>query len=273
MSQTETKPEAELETGLLRIRQQGEGKDLVLLHGWGLNSGVFDLLLHELVEHYRVTLVDLPGYGINNDILPETYDLASVAHMVEQVLPHQCILLGWSLGGLVAQRVALDFPDRIQKLILVASSPKFAAEDAAEDKDQWPGILPHILETFKNQLQSTYSKTLDRFMAIQAMGSKSARSDIATIRDAVSVYPEPHHHALEKGLDILQNIDLRAELAGLGIPTVRMYGKLDSLVPKKAIENISTHHPGSHSVVFAKASHAPFISHPEEFIQELFNHL
>ena len=259
----------QLETKKLNIRQLGKGRDLVLLHGWGMNSGVFDLLLDKLAHLYRVTLVDLPGYGINNEILPETYDLTSVAHMVEEVIPDQCILLGWSLGGLVAQRVAIDFPNRIEKLILVATSPKFAAEK----EEQWPGIVPDVLEAFKNQLQNAYSKTLDRFMAIQAMGSKSARKDIVVIRDAVSVYPDPHQHALEKGLDILQTIDLRSELSELNIPTVRMYGKLDSLVPKKAVDIISEHHPDAHNVIFTKSSHAPFISHPEEFLEVLQIHI
>ncbi|MCY7295633.1 pimeloyl-ACP methyl ester esterase BioH [Alteromonas sp. a30] len=253
----------------LECRVVGDGPDLVLLHGWGLNSGVYDKMLHDLSAHFRVTLIDLPGYGVNNHVLPEHYDLPSIANMVAQVIPERCAILGWSFGGLVAQRLALDLPDQVNKLILVATTPKFAAEK----EEEWHGMLPEVLDLFKTQLQGTYSKTLDRFMAMQALGSESAKSDIVIIKESVSAYPEPHTSALEAGLSILKSTDLRHELMQLAIPTLRIYGRLDSIVPEKAVPHIESHHPESRSLIIRKASHAPFISHQDEFLEAVRTHL
>lgn len=253
----------------LQYRQFGTGKDLVMLHGWGLNSGVYDKLLEELASDYRVTLIDLPGYGVNNHIIPDNYDLPSVAKMVSQILPERCALLGWSFGGLVAQRIALDMQEQIEKLILVASTPKFAAQK----EEEWHGVLPEVLDLFKEHLQSTYSKTLDRFMAMQAIGSETAKSDIVIIKKSVSVYPDPHTTALEAGLQILKSEDLRSEVANLNIPTLRIYGQLDSIVPEKAIPVISDCQPTSESIIIGKASHSPFISHQEEFVSAIHGHM
>ncbi|MNJ79619.1 Pimeloyl-[acyl-carrier protein] methyl ester esterase [compost metagenome] len=61
-------------------------------------------------------------------------------------------------------------------------------------------------------------------------------------------------------------MDLRDELVGLDLPWLRIYGRLDSLVPKAAIPLLDERYPASRSLVLEKASHAPFISHPEPFI-------
>jgi len=258
---------------VLQTRQQGSGPDLVMLHGWGLNSGVYDKMTETLSAYYRVTLIDLPGYGDNNHILPDTYDLPSCASMVAEALPEQCILLGWSFGGLVAQQICLAHPQRIQKLILVASTPRFASVRAEEEDQQWYGIQPEVLDLFMSSLQDTYKKTLDRFMAMQALGSESAKADIGIIKQAVAGYPEPHPLALKAGIDILKQADLRRRMPEIAVPTMRIYGRLDSIVPEKAIPLIESVHPDSRSVLIRKASHAPFISHESEFIAAIREHI
>lgn len=258
---------------VLQIRQQGSGPDLVMLHGWGLNSGVYDKMTETLSAHYRVTLIDLPGYGDNNHILPDIYDLPSCAALVAGVLPQQCVLLGWSFGGLVAQQICLDNPHLIKKLILVASTPRFVSHRAADEAEQWHGIQPEVLDLFMSGLQDTYKKTLDRFMAMQALGSESAKADIGIIKDAVAVYPEPHPSALKAGIDILKQADLRSRMPEITAPVLRIYGRLDSIVPEKAIPLIESVHPASRSVLIRKASHAPFISHESEFIAAIREHI
>ena len=61
--------------------------------------------------------------------------------------------------------------------------------------------------------------------------------------------------------------ELRDELVPLSLPWLRVYGRLDSLVPKASIALLDERYPASHSVVLEKASHAPFISHPQQFIE------
>ncbi|MDQ9387065.1 alpha/beta fold hydrolase, partial [Serratia marcescens] len=120
----------------------GEGeRDLVLLHGWGLNAEVWSCIQARLAPHFRLHLVDLPGYGRS-----QGFGALSLEQMTEIVLaaaPPQAWWLGWSLGGLVASQAALMQPERLKGLITVASSPCFAA------RDEWPGIRPDVLSGFQ----------------------------------------------------------------------------------------------------------------------------
>ena len=120
--------------------------DLVLLHGWGLNAEVWQSIIPRLSPHYRLHLVDLPGYGRS-----QAFGALSLAEMAQQLLPAlppQAIVVGWSLGGLVATQLALAAPQRLRALITVASSPCFTATD------EWPGIKPDTLQNFQQMLRN-----------------------------------------------------------------------------------------------------------------------
>lgn len=99
------------------------------------------------------------------------------------------------------------------------------------------------------------------------MGSEHARDDIRQLRQWLAERPVPEFAALEAGLTLLAEIDLREPLQELDLPWLRIYGRLDSLVPKAAIPLLDDLYPASCSVTLNKASHAPFISHPDEFIE------
>ena len=242
------------------VERFGQGQDLVLLHGWGMNGSVWHGIAQQLAAHYRLHLVDLPGFG--NSPLGEgsDYSLPWLAEQVATVLPEKCHLLGWSLGGLVASQLALTRPERLHSLITVASSPCFMA------REDWPGIAPKVLAGFNQMLAGDFMQTIERFLAIQAMGSEHARNDIRQLRHWLAERPAPQLAALEAGLGLLADVDLRDELVGLDLPWLRIYGRLDSLVPKAAIPLLDERYPESRSLVLEKASHAPFISHPEPFI-------
>lgn len=251
----------------LFFETRGQGPNLVLLHGWGLNSGVWEPVSHILEQHFRITLLDLPGFGRNADFLPEQYDLDSICSMVVDCLPDKSSLIGWSMGGLVAQKLAIDYPEKCENLVLVASTPKFCE---AED---WPGIKENVLQMFSRQLEQDFSKTLDRFMAIQAMGSESARDDIKLIKSHIEQYPIPDDKALHAGLNILDGTDLRIDIDRISSPIYRLYGRLDSLVPIKVVDEIERIKKSTNMHIFPHASHAPFISHPQEFMAVLLKML
>ncbi|BDC84372.1 pimeloyl-ACP methyl ester esterase BioH [Aeromonas hydrophila] len=243
------------------VERFGQGPDLVLLHGWGMNGAVWHGIVPALASRYRVHLVDLPGFGNSPLAGGIEYSLPWLAEQVETILPEQCHLLGWSLGGLVASQLALSHPERLHSLITVASSPCFMA------RGDWPGIAPKVLTGFNQMLAGDFKQTIERFLAIQAMGSEHARDDIRQLRHWLAERPAPQLAALEAGLGLLAEVDLRDELISLSLPWLRVYGRLDSLVPKASIPLLDERYPGSRSVVLEKASHAPFISHPQQFIE------
>ncbi|WP_337263976.1 MULTISPECIES: pimeloyl-ACP methyl ester esterase BioH [unclassified Serratia (in: enterobacteria)] len=236
----------------------GEGdRDLVLLHGWGLNAEVWSCTLDRLTPHFRVHLVDLPGYGRS-----QGYGELSLPQMADILLaaaPARAYWLGWSLGGLVTGQVALMQPERVAGLITVASSPCFAAQE------DWPGIRPDVLSGFQQQLSQDFKRTVERFLALQTLGSESARQDARLLKTVVLNQPMPSVAVLNGGLDMLRTVDQRQLLAKPTMPVLRIYGYLDGLVPRKVATLLDECWPQSSSVVIPKAAHAPFVSHPEEF--------
>lgn len=238
----------------------GEGeRDLVLLHGWGLNAEVWGCTLERLTPHFRLHLVDLPGYGRSQGF--GGMSLAQMAEIVLAAAPPQAWWLGWSLGGLVASQIALTQPQRVRGLITVASSPCFAAQD------DWPGIRPEVLSGFQQQLSQDFQRTVERFLALQTLGTASARQDARLLKSVVLNQPMPSVEVLNGGLEMLRTADLRLPMAELTLPLLRIYGYLDGVVPRKVAGLLDVSWPHSSSLVMAKAAHAPFISHPDEFAE------
>ena len=239
----------------------GQGPDLVLLHGWGLNSGVWQALIPSLQSCFRLTTIDLPGFGLNHQQLPESFSLDNIATAVADVIPDDCAVLGWSLGGLVAQQLALNAQHKIRQLILVATSPCFMASH------NWPGMQANVLENFNAQLEQNLALTISRFLAIQAIGSPSAKQDIKDIKHYLQQYPQAHPRALHGGLQLLQDCDLRAQTNAITCPVTYILGRLDSLVPVALQQHLPGLYPQLAIEIFDKSSHAPFISEPLLFTQ------
>lgn len=234
---------------------------LVLLHGWGLNAEVWHCIQDQLSAHFTLHLVDLPGYGRSQAFGALT--LEEMAEQVSRQLPQPAIWLGWSLGGLVASQVALTRPHQVQALVTVASSPCFAANG------EWPGIKPEVLAGFQHQLSEDFQRTVERFLALQTLGTQSARQDARQLKAVVLSQPVPSVEVLNGGLEILRTADLREPMATLTMPVWRLYGKLDGLVPRRIAGMLDDAWPDSPSWVFDKAAHAPFISHPDVFCERL----
>ncbi|WGO83687.1 pimeloyl-ACP methyl ester esterase BioH [Arsenophonus apicola] len=243
-------------------QQSGKGKqDIVLLHGWGLNAEVWRTIEVECGSHFRMHFVDLPGYGRSNFFPPMS--LQQMAEVIWQKAPKQAIWLGWSLGGLIANIIALNHQAEIAGLITVASTPCFSQQE------NWPGIKPMVLTGFEQQLQANFHRTIERFLALQTLGTKTAHEDIRLLRTVLLKQPLPSVAVLNAGLEILRTTDLRQSLLTLNKPFLRIYGDLDGLVPRKVVPIIDAWLPNSPSVVIKHAAHAPFISHPKQFIQLL----
>lgn len=244
----------------LFVESCGEGPDLVLLHGWGLHGGIWEGIAPQLAEAFTLHRVDLPGHGRSPNLSAE-YNLQTVAEAVLAVVPEQAHWLGWSLGGRVAMQAALLAPQRITKLICVAASPRFLAAD------EWPGVAPQVLQGFADGLERDYRKTLLQFLAIQAMGSERAKQEIRILREGLFAHGEPVLEALRGALGILQDADLRGQLQNIHCPTLFLAGERDRLMPVEAAQLAATQMSNARVEVLAGAGHAPFISHPDQFLQ------
>lgn len=236
----------------------GQGRPLVLLHGWGMNSRVWEPVLPELEKLASVTCIDLPGHG-NNAHLP----LDSLEMAVEQLadhIPQDAVIMGWSLGGLIAQGLAHALPDKVAALIQIASTPKFVADA------QWQyGLSPDVLANFAANLQTDYQGTVKRFFALQFLGIKTDRSAVKTLRERIMQQPASMQ-ALEDGLNILATADF-TEMS-VKQPTLWMLGRLDKLIPASLADALPEM-GYQHVSLLNSAAHVPFATHPELFMEQI----
>jgi pimeloyl-[acyl-carrier protein] methyl ester esterase len=241
----------------------GNGPDIVLLHGWGLHGGIWEETAAHLANNFRVTCIDLPGHG-RSAAAPEFHTLQTLAGQILSIVPQQAIWLGWSLGGMLAMQCAAIHPERVTKLILVASTPKFT-----RSADWTHGIGPEVLEQFAQELEHDAKKTIRRFLALQLRGSERAQASLAALNHAVFRHGLPAPAALRGGLNILRDADLRAFLARITAPALVIAGERDPLIPLPAGDYLAANLPNGKLFTLSKAGHAPFLSHPAEFLHSL----
>ena len=240
----------------LHVERAGQGPALLLLHGWAMHGGVFAPLVRALASRFEVIAVDLPGHGGSRDsALP--LDLDVVADALALLLAERALVVGWSLGGLVATALAARHPDRVRGLAMIAASPRFV------QAPDWPaGMDPRVFELFGEELGRDYRGTLDRFLMLEAHGSAQLREELRFLRDAVYARGEPAPRALREGLGLLQNSDLRTALPGLAAPSLWLSGRRDRLVSPQAMQAAAALAPRSRFQQYEHAGHAPFLTEP-----------
>jgi pimeloyl-[acyl-carrier protein] methyl ester esterase len=238
----------------MHIERTGTGPDLVMLHGWAMHGGILAPLAAQLRERWTVHTVDLPGHGHSrDDATPLTLD--AIASALSARLP-PALWLGWSLGGLVAQHAALAAPERVHGLVAIASPPRFVA--AAD----WPhGVDAALFERFGAELAGDWRGTVERFLALEVVGSDHARDDLRALRSQLFDRGEPAPRVLADGLALLKSSDLRDRLPALAVPSLWIGGRRDRLVAPAAVQAAAALAPGGRALVIAGAGHAPFLHH------------
>ncbi len=126
-----------------------------------------------------------------------------------------------------------------------------------------------MLAGFADSLERDYRKTLNQFLAIQAMGSERARDEIRVLRERLFDHGEPVLAALRGALSILQTADLRSSLPDIHHEALLVAGERDTLMPKAAAEKSVALMPHAQLALIEGAGHAPFISHPEPFLKSI----
>ncbi|HET7831893.1 MAG TPA: pimeloyl-ACP methyl ester esterase BioH [Gallionella sp.] len=263
----------------LRVESHGNGAPLLLIHGWGMHGGMWGDLVPQLAQQFRVHVVDLPGHGLSagqtllrhgDDGAAATADqlLDAVVDELSAQFATPLNVCGWSLGGLVALRWALRQPQQVKRLVLLASTPCFV------QRPDWPcAMASETLAEFAEALQQNYAQTLRRFLALQVRGSEYERELLATLRATLFARGEPDSAALQAGLALLRDCDLRGALSEVEQPVLVIAGERDTLTPLRAAQYLAQQAANAQLAVIHGAAHAPFLSHPAEVMEHLKNFL
>ena len=258
----------------LHIEKHGSGEPLLLIHGWGMHGGMWGGVVKKLAEEFCVYVVDLPGHGESHATAnPALHGLGNgldsldffVSALTEK-FPMPLTVCGWSLGGQVALRWAAREPLKIRRLVLIASTPCFVQQD------HWPCAMDaETLAGFADALTENYAQTLRRFLALQVRGSENERELLVSLRTALFSRGEPNLSALQAGLDILRDCDLRDSLPTMTQPTLVIAGERDMLTPLQAAQYMAAQLPNARLSIIKGAAHAPFLSHPEQFFEQVLS--
>jgi pimeloyl-[acyl-carrier protein] methyl ester esterase len=244
----------------LHVETRGTGRDLVLLHGWGLHSGVWDEALPALQARFRVHAVDLPGHGYSRDVAVGSFDEAVDA--VAPWVPPGAVVCGWSLGGLFAQRLVQRHPARAARVALVATTPCFEA------RADWPhGMKSSTLTGFATALANDRDAMLKRFVALNAMHGPHGRDAVRAFTRRLAERGAPSDAGLATAFAWLREVDLRKEAPALRVPAVVMHGGRDMVGPAGAARWLAGQVPGARLVELPDAAHMPFFSHRDAFVE------
>lgn len=241
--------------------QSGHGPDVVLVHGWGSHGRIWSEIAHALSADFRVTVPDLPGHGRSRDFAPEAFTPETMAQQIQDLLPGPAIWVGWSMGGLVVLAAAQQAAEAVSRLVLVNATPKYV------QSPDWPHAMPPaVLEQFALNLEQDYAGTIERFLTLQTAGDD--RAVLRRLRE-IFRHGEPVTAALRAGLRLLMDQDRRAVLPGIATPALVVQGERDRLVPMDAARFLAQRLPRARLAPVPGAGHAPFLSHPELFLEKL----
>ena len=233
-----------------------------------MNSAVWKPCEALMPDSITPVYVDLPGHGEN--ALHESPQTASklddYVEYVASKIQRPALVVGWSLGGLVALRLAERYPDKVSRLLLVASSPRFV-----QASDWTCAVEADVFDQFASMLQKDVAATIRRFLALQVRGTSASMKTVKQLQQALSDRGTPAITTMINGLNILSSSDLRSSLNNIQVPVNWLLGDRDAIVPVELAPVLRDLLPQADIQVLEGAGHAPFISHPEVFVQLIDN--
>jgi len=234
---------------------------LVFIHGWGQSARIWHRQSGYFSRKAAVHIPGLPGHGGEPDVPAESW-----VERLAGVLPNEpCIMVGWSLGGLLAMQLSLNYPERIAALALVSTTPCF------RHRADWPhGCADDVWTGFEQGIATHPARTMRRFFALMMHGDALPRSEHDRMAREVADHTRPPTpHGLQQGLVVLDRLDLRPQLGRIVQPVLMMHGDGDAVIPVAAGHYLSEQLPHAAWLPFTGCGHAPFLSQTEKFNAQL----
>jgi 3-oxoadipate enol-lactonase len=235
----------------------GRGEPLILIHGLADDHRAWRRALPDLVLRHRVLMYDLRGHGETSLGRPDgtLAQLGSdLASLMESIRVDKADIAGFSLGGTIAMSMAIDHPEMVRRLVLVATSSR-VGKTAAD----WYRQRVEMVERNDPELRAT----LDRDAADVYAQAPSELDDGLLIRRQSTAGPRGYANACA-AMAALNAAPLDPELGRIAAPTLIVASELDRHCPPKAAEIIASGIKGSRLEVIPEAGHPIPVEKPRE---------
>lgn len=237
---------------------------LILLHGWGFSSQLWQPLIKTLhaQDCNAVYPLDLPGFG--TAFHEPCASLEQVLDGIVEQLPEKSVLCGWSLGGMLAVQIAARWPEKIAGLITIGSNLYFTSHA------DWPGMPAADYQQFCQRFSMQPEKTWQRFLALQTRGDTDATRAAAALELSAD-YSVIEPTTAEKMLALLGTIDNRTVFASLAVPGLHVLAENDAITPVTIASLLENLNSRQQVKILAGSSHAMPISRTAQLADLITN--
>jgi len=252
----------------LHITDAGEGRSIVLIHGWPLSDEMYEYQYNELInKNFRVIGITLRGFG-KSDKPYGAYDYDVHASDIKKVLDtleiEDAILVGFSMGGAIAIRfVSVYGGVHVSKLALVAA----AAPIWTQRKDFKYNLPINAVDDLIKLNYKDRPKLLADFAKIFSATETSLSEGIGSWLNGICL--SASSYATAQCLIALRDTDLRSDMVKIFIPTVIMHGKEDKICSFDLAEQMKIGIAHSHIIAFENSGHSLFLEETKKFNAEL----
>ncbi len=249
----------------IHFERHGQGEPLLLLHSFLCNTKMWDCQIETLAANHTVIVMDIRGHGKSSPSRPHSmYDLVNDAiKLLDAEGIEKAAWLGLSIGGMVSMRAALTHPERVSKLVLLATDAK------AES------LLVKIERRLLAQVVKRFGVAPVVIPVLRKMFGKSTfRSRKELIKLWRPRFLEVHTESMLKTLQtLLTRDDVSENLKSVQIPTLIIHGKEDRAIPVSLAHHLSAHMPEAQLVILENSGHLVTLETPERVNQEITNFL
>jgi len=246
------------------VRQK---ETLVLIPGWGSSSTVWAAIEPALALHFHIHYVEL----MSPELCAEPHSLAMLLDSIAKQLPDNSVVLAWSLGGMLATKIAVQYKNKISKLIVAGTNISFVETDAWK-----PAMAQDVFAKFVESFTLEPEKTKKRFLSLQVQGEQDKKRLVRKLQDVSSLDGENQSYTYFL-LQLLGDLSLLDDLHNLDVPSLFIFGEQDALVPCVAAAGVAelAENSGNENIQVetVTAAHAPHLSQPEACLKILFNFL
>lgn len=246
-----------------RFTTLGSGPTVLMLHGIGGGHVAFAPQVETLAAAgYRAVAWDMPGYGHSAPIEPYTFKglAQSCIDLIDALQCEHVVLLGHSMGGMVAQEVVARRPERVSRLVLCGTSAAFGKRTDGRNADAWAQqfIAQRTAPLDAGQSMAEVAQRL----VPQMVGPGSLPEGLRLAEHCMAGVPAATYR---RALDCLVTFDRQAALGGIGVPTLLIGGEFDRVAAPAVMKQMAEAIPDARYAELKGIGHLMNLEAPDDF--------